>query len=210
MEPVKYFNTWNGNVKGQFWDTAAPKDTERHLVEFQKSPRMHSTHISVSMNVVLDTSVCIFKFWSPYSFVSNIIHPHRNSQHRKQGSFLHPLILQFLQPFSVKSVVCRDPSRLSHGLLWRSRGPAVQSTLGLAALFAQLCTAAACPLAASSSAGFADCVYRGKNRPKEWLFWLESYWKEHIYSFTLSHETGNMHLRKVASLYNGCRLISIY
>lgn len=141
-------------------------------MEFQKSSRMHSTHVSVSMNVMLDTSVCIFTFWSPYSFCSEIIYLHRNSQYRKQGNFLPPLTPQLLQPFFVKSVVCLDLSRLSHGLLWRSRGPAGQSTLGLAALFAQLCTAAACPLT-----GFVDCGCKEKNHPKQWLFWLQSYWK---------------------------------
>lgn len=132
-----------------------PVNTESNIVEFQKSPHMFSTHISVSMNVMMDTFVCTFRFWSLDSFVCNIIALHRNSPYRKHN-FSHPFISGFLLPFFLESLVCLDLSRLSWRLLRRGRGPALQSTHTLAALFARLCTAA-CPLTGSSSAGLVDC-----------------------------------------------------
>lgn len=174
MEPAKYFNSWK--LRATVLRHSSTSRYGRHLLEFQKSPYVHWTHISVSMNVILDPFVCTFNFWSPLSFVSCIIHPHRTFKDRKQGKLLHPLILQFLQPFFVKSVGCLVASRLGYGLVWRSRRPSVQSTLCLGKLFAQFCTLAACPLTTSNSAG-------KKNQPKEWL---QSYRKELVYSSILS------------------------
>lgn len=131
---------------------------------------MHSTHISVNMSVVLDTSASLFMFWFPHSFIC----PHKNSLYRKQGDLLHPPPLQFLQPFFVKSVVgvdvswvCSHPhqqTQLRLRLLWRGNGPAVQSAVSLAVFLDQLCTEAAHPLTASGSVGFVDCGCWGKKK----------------------------------------------
>lgn len=167
---------------------------------------MFSTHISVIMNVIMDTYVCTFRFWSLHSFVCNIIALHRNRPYRKHN-FSHPLISGFLLPFFLESLVCLDLSRLSWGLLWRGRGPALQSTLALAALFAQLCTAAACPLTCSSSAGLVDCGYKEKIPNSDGFGW------SHIGRspvIPLLSPAGNVHLRKALSLYNGHRLCSSY
>lgn len=66
----------------------------------------------------------------------------------------------------MKPVVSLHLSRISHGRLWRSRGPAVQSAGGLAAIFVQLHSEAAHPPTASGSAGFVDCVCGWKNSPQ--------------------------------------------
>ena len=50
----------------------------------------------------------------------------------------------------------------------------MQSTHGLAAVFARLSTAVARLLTASGSAGFVDCGCGEKSHTKQWLFWPQS------------------------------------
>lgn len=123
-------------------------------MEFQKSPCTHSSPVSVSMNVVMDTSVCIFTFCFSYSFVSDVINLHRNSDYRKRS---RKLTLQFLGEVSA----CLAQGRLSPG---RSEGAEGQlcEALSVCSVICSVVYTAARPLTASSSAGFVDCGYGEK------------------------------------------------
>lgn len=128
-------------------------------MEFQKSPCTHLTLVSVSMNVVMDTFVCIFTFCFPYSFVSDVINLHRNSQYRKRS---RKLTLQFLG--EVSACLARD--RLSAG---RSEGAEGQlcEVLFVCSIICSVVYTATRRLTASGSAGFVDCGYGEKYHPKQ-------------------------------------------
>lgn len=196
MELSKYFNIWNGNSKVHSFEIQQHLQTqEATLWDFKSPTHFQPTFPSVWMScwthisVPLSFGPSIPLFVTKYLCIETV--------HIDNRATSQTLLFQGFCSLFPRAIGLPGSEQAQLGAVLREQGPALQSTL--AALFALLCTAAACPLTGSSSAGFVDCGYREKI-PNGDGFGCSHIGRSTVIPLLSPTETGNVHLGKVLSL----------